>query len=69
MWAVILSWLLGVPAGPSVAAEVGYALLSVDLPVEECCGDCKGGIITHADGHKTACPCPSTCACKKKAVK
>jgi hypothetical protein len=69
MWSLILSWVLGAPVGPCVAAEAGYALLNVDLPIEECCGTCKNGTITHADGHKTPCPCPSSCACKKRAGK
>lgn len=30
----------------------------------KCCGECKGGWITHGDGHRTPCPCPSTCKCK-----
>lgn len=31
----------------------------------ECCSDCRGtGWITHGDGHRTACPCPSSCPCK-----
>ena len=30
-----------------------------------CCNECAGrGYIVHADGHRTACPCPSTCKCK-----
>lgn len=32
----------------------------------ECCNQCKGtGYITHGDGHRTPCPCPPTCVCKK----
>lgn len=39
-------------------------------PDGECCKQCKGtGFITHGDGHKTPCPCPPNCPCKKtKAV-
>lgn len=39
-------------------------------PNGECCKQCKGtGFITHGDGHKTPCPCPPNCPCKKtKAV-
>lgn len=34
----------------------------------DCCSGCKGtGYITHGDGHRTACPCPSSCKCKKAA--
>jgi hypothetical protein len=33
---------------------------------DECCNACKGtGYITHGDGHRTPCPCPPTCPCKK----
>jgi hypothetical protein len=32
----------------------------------ECCKQCKGtGFITHGDGHRTPCPCPPNCVCKK----
>lgn len=31
-----------------------------------CCVECRGtGWITHGDGHRTACPCPPSCSCKK----
>lgn len=53
---------------PRVAAEAAYALLQPKPEVAKCCGACKNGIITHGDGHKTVCPCPSTCQCKTKSV-
>ena len=31
----------------------------------DCCGRCQNGWITHGDGHRTPCPCPPTCRCKK----
>jgi len=34
-------------------------------PKPSCCTECGGkGYIVHGDGHRTACPCPSTCKCK-----
>lgn len=36
-------------------------------PDGECCQECRGtGWITHADGHRTPCPCPDTCKCKQR---
>lgn len=32
---------------------------------DECCGECQNGWITHGDGHRTPCPCPPTCKCKR----
>ena len=32
---------------------------------DECCGECENGWITHGDGHRTPCPCPPTCKCKR----
>lgn len=52
---------------PSVAVEGAYALIDKQEPeVNECCGLCKNGVITHGDGHKTPCPCPPECKCKQK---
>jgi hypothetical protein len=31
----------------------------------ECCKRCENGWITHGDGHRTPCPCPPTCECKR----
>lgn len=57
--------------GP-VAVHAAYVIntVGVDAPVTtECCKECKGtGFITHGDGHKTPCPCPPDCECKRKAV-
>lgn len=59
---------------PRAAAAVAYAYaaLAVDAsppspaPQPGCCKDCKStGFITHGDGHRTACPCPADCRCKK----
>lgn len=33
---------------------------------EGCCSECNNtGWITHGDGHRTQCPCPSDCPCKQ----
>jgi hypothetical protein len=50
----------------SVAVEAAYVLQQPAKTPEkdQCCGQCKCGIITHGDGHKTPCPCPTTCKCK-----
>ena len=51
----------------AVAAEAAYVITTYKAPaLERCCGACKGGVITHGDGHKTQCPCPDTCKCKAK---
>lgn len=35
-------------------------------PKPSCCTDCGGkGYIVHGDGHRTACPCPPSCKCKR----
>jgi hypothetical protein len=59
---------------PKAAAAVAaaYASLASETPTPpappdqtKCCQACGGrGYIVHADGHRTACPCPSTCKCK-----
>jgi hypothetical protein len=59
---------------PRAAAAVAaaYASLANEMPTPpappdqtKCCQACGGrGYITHADGHRTACPCPATCKCK-----
>lgn len=51
---------------PRVAVEAAYVLNTSKFPdpKPECCGLCKCGIITHGDGHKTMCACPSDCKCK-----
>jgi|688.fasta_scaffold79163_6 hypothetical protein len=66
---LILASFWGTPdyTGP-VAAEAAYVIATQKAPVlvKECCGQCKAGVITHGDGHKTKCPCPDTCKCKAK---
>ena len=52
-----------------VAVECAYAMLTPTPSVLVCCGKCKNGVITHGDGHKTQCPCPSGCKCKKDCTK
>lgn len=54
--------------GP-VAVHAAYVIHTRESEPEKkkCCDACKGtGFITHGDGHKTPCPCPSDCECKKK---
>jgi hypothetical protein len=56
----------------SAAVSVAYAATAPDKapepkpePKPGCCTDCGGrGYIVHGDGHRTPCPCPSTCKCK-----
>jgi len=66
---MILDWLLlffPTPdmAGP-VAVHAAYVINTYQADADGCCGACKGGFITHGDGHKTPCPCPPECECKK----
>jgi hypothetical protein len=59
---------------PRAAAAVAAARASMAVDTTppapkpkpgECCTDCGGkGYIVHGDGHRTACPCPSSCKCK-----
>lgn len=63
--------LLGLAAPDMTARVATEAAVTINQPVvvkpvDECCGNCKNGVITHGDGHKTPCPCPSTCKCKAK---
>lgn len=52
-----------------IAVEAAYVAATYVAPdKKECCGRCKGGKITHGDGHVTDCPCPPGCACKTKSV-
>lgn len=76
-----LVWLSAEPAAleldaPRAAAAVAAARssMSTERPVPpepapapgKCCDDCKGtGMITHGDGHRTPCPCPGSCPCKR----
>ena len=57
----------------SAAVSAAYATTATEKapeptpepPKPGCCTDCGGrGYIVHGDGHRTACPCPSTCKCK-----
>jgi hypothetical protein len=53
---------------PSVAVRAAYVVqqpADAVSPEPEHCGLCTRGVIKHADGHTTPCPCPSTCQCKK----
>lgn len=58
---------------PLVSAQAAYVinteLAEDDEVVDECCGICQDGVIVHADGHVTECPCPETCKCKSKTVR
>jgi hypothetical protein len=76
-----LVWLSAEPAAleldpPRAAAAVAAARssLAVEAPAppapsptpEKCCSDCGGtGVIVHGDGHRTPCPCPASCPCKR----
>lgn len=59
---------LGLVAPPSmvgpVAAHAAYVIHTQAPEQTKCCGACKGGVVTHGDGHKTPCPCPPDCLCK-----
>jgi hypothetical protein len=57
------------------AVAVAYAQFAADAappaptPKPGCCDECGGkGYIVHGDGHRTACPCPTTCRCKAAGV-
>jgi len=54
-----------IPVAVSVATVMHTYKQAAPEVVDECCCQCVGGIITHGDGHKTACPCPPTCKCKR----
>ena len=66
-----LLWFLTLFAAPilteRVAVEAAYTLhtRAVEPVAKECCGSCKNGFIVHGDGHKTPCPCPPDCECKR----
>lgn len=62
----------------SAAVSAAYATTATEKapqptpepPKPGCCTECNGrGYIVHGDGHRTACPCPSTCKCKAGATK
>lgn len=63
-------------AKASGAVSVAYAATAPDVaptpapvppaPKPACCQDCGGrGYIVHGDGHRTPCPCPPSCQCKR----
>lgn len=62
--------LLGLASPDMTARVAAEAAVTINQPVtvapvkSDCCGECNGGWITHGDGHRTPCPCPSTCKCK-----
>jgi hypothetical protein len=68
----LLAWISLLFAQPDmtgpVAVHAAYVIHTTQsaTPAKDCCGECKGGFITHGDGHKTPCPCPPECKCKQK---
>jgi hypothetical protein len=76
-----LTWLSGDPADMAresarAAASIAAARATMvaggepspapEPPAGKCCVECRGtGVIVHGDGHRTACPCPADCSCKK----
>jgi|GEM_PF-2606518 len=75
-----LVWLSSDPAAidreaprASAAVAVAYAAFAPETapapapePRPGCCSDCGGkGYIVHGDGHRTPCPCPASCQCKR----
>ena len=64
--------LLGLAAPDMTARVATEAAVTINQPIapvpvtDKCCGECKGGWITHGDRHRTPCPCPATCKCKAK---
>jgi hypothetical protein len=62
-----LVWLSAEPAAleldpPRAAAAVAAARSSLAVEAPDCGGT---GVIVHGDGHRTPCPCPNTCPCKR----
>ena len=80
MWRSLMALLASLSAEPqavdhehpraAAAVAAAYATFAVDAAPAptpapgKCCGECKGGWITHGDGHRTPCPCPASCKCK-----
>lgn len=57
---------------PFVSAQAAYVINTEqegEEVVNECCGICQDGVVVHADGHVTECPCPETCKCKAGIVR
>lgn len=67
-WLLVLIGLIAPDYTARVAAEAALVLHAYKSPVAECkCGGkCVNGVITQGDGHKTPCPCPPDCPCKRK---
>lgn len=66
---LIFSLLFPVPAcHERIAIEAAYVVTTYSAPHAKCCGACKGGKITHGDGHVTDCPCSPDCQCRTKSV-
>lgn len=63
----ILSWFAVPVTTERVAVEAAYTLhtATIEPVAKKCCGACKGGVIVHGDGHRTPCPCPADCECKR----
>jgi hypothetical protein len=62
------------PVEGEMAASTAHAIIRLrretlpepgPKPDGECCSQCENGWITHGDGHRTPCPCPPTCRCKR----
>ena len=74
LMANIIAWILSlfVSVAPvcltgevSVIAAYVINTQSLTPSPQECCGQCVGGLVAHGDGHKTECPCPKDCKCKR----
>jgi len=61
---LFMLWFAAPDITPKVAVQAAYSLVAKAPEPDQCCGLCKNGVITHADGHKTPCPCPPDCKCK-----
>jgi hypothetical protein len=69
MIAIIFSLFFQAPVYQErVSVEAAFVVITYTPPKSKCCGACKGGKVTHGDGHVTDCPCPADCACKTKSV-
>ena len=55
-------------AAASMERDVGPAPGPAPEPDDgKCCDECKGtGWVIQPDGHRTPCPCPDTCECKRR---
>lgn len=51
------------------AAEQTPDAVPTPAPETKCCSECGGkGYVVQPDGHRTSCPCPPTCHCKRASV-